>query len=310
MSRLLAGVKDTEENDLGILLDQWARSMKAQRMAGNTIRSYLAGVGALAAWCEAAGRPIILDPDTVEGWTVATLALDRAAATVIARQRGMRRFSAWLAAKGITGADLIAGVKPPKLDDPVVPDLTDDELRAILATTKPGGFHNIRDRAMIRLMFESGARASEVTEMEVEDISVSTGIAIIRRGKGGAGRAVPFSPACGEAIDDYLRLRRKHKLAKAGSTRLWLGGSNRSFGYYGLYNSIARRGEIAGLGDKIHPHQLRHTAAVRWLARGGSTTGLMSVAGWSSIDMLRRYIKAADSRLAAEEARRLDLGDL
>ena len=59
----------------------------------------------------------------------------------------------------------------------------------------------------------------------------------------------------------------------------------------------------------MHPHRLRHTGAVRWLSKGGSPTGLMAVAGWTSLDMLRRYIKAAESGLAAEESRRLDLGD-
>jgi integrase/recombinase XerD len=310
MPRLIAGVKDTDENDLDDLTASWCRSMTAERKSADTIRSYLAGVEAFARWAEAEGRPVLLHPDSIEDWTVAMLGLGRSPATVIARQRGVRRFSAWLYKKDIIAADLILHVKPPKLDDPVVPDLDDKQLRALLATTKPAGFHNVRDRAMIRLMFESGARASEVVAMELEDVSLDAGVAIIRRGKGGAGRPVPFSPACGECIDDYLRARRKHRLAKAGSTRLWLGEAGRTFGYAGLYNSIARRGEAAGLGDKVHPHQLRHSAAVRWLSKGGSTTGLMSIAGWSSIDMLRRYIKAADSRLAADEARRLCLGEL
>ena len=283
--------------------------MRAERKSPDTIRSYLAGAEALARWCGQEGRPVALDQDTLSDWTVALLDAGKAPATVILRQRGARRFSAWLAAKGITEADQIERFRPPKLDEPVVPALSDRDLRALLATCRGREFHHVRDRAVIQLMAETAARAAEVTGMDTADLNLNGGVAIIRRGKGGKGRMVPFSPQCGELIEDYLRLRRRHRLAKAGSTRLWLGSAGRSFGYDGLYNAIQRRGAAAGLKD-VHPHILRHTGAVRWLDRGGSPTGLMAVAGWTSVDMLRRYIKTSESRLAADEARRLDLGDI
>jgi integrase len=88
-----------------------------------------------------------------------------------------------------------------------------------------------------------------------------------------------------------------------------LGESGRAFGYYGLYHTISRRGALIGM-DHLHPHQLRNTSAVRWRKKGGSPTGLMAQAGWASVDMLRRYIRAAESELAAEEADRLHLGDI
>jgi integrase len=72
---------------------------------------------------------------------------------------------------------------------------------------------------------------------------------------------------------------------------------------------ISIRAAAAGI-DGFHPHRLRHTAAHRWLAAGGSESGLMSVAGWTRPDMLMRYTKAQAASRAAEEARRLNLGDL
>ena len=60
----------------------------------------------------------------------------------------------------------------------------------------------------------------------------------------------------------------------------------------------------------FHPHLLRHTAAHRWLAAGGSEGGLVAVAGWTRADMLTRYTKARASDRAADEARRLDLGNI
>jgi integrase/recombinase XerD len=60
----------------------------------------------------------------------------------------------------------------------------------------------------------------------------------------------------------------------------------------------------------FHPHLLRHTAATRWLAAGGSEGGLLSIAGWKRRDMLDRYTSATSSDRAAAQARTLNLGDM
>jgi integrase len=62
--------------------------------------------------------------------------------------------------------------------------------------------------------------------------------------------------------------------------------------------------------EGFHIHRLRHTAASRWLAAGGSEAGLMAVAGWRSRDMLDRYVMDTAMSRAADESRRLNLGDL
>ena len=126
------------------------------------------------------------------------------------------------------------------------------------------------------------------------------------RGKGGKGRSVPFGSQTARAIDRYVRVRRAHRLA--GTPALWLGDRGKPFTYDGLHKSLGMRATMAGV-DGFHPHRLRHTAAHRWLAAGGSEGGLMAVAGWTRPDMLMRYTKAQASARAADEARGLNLGD-
>jgi integrase/recombinase XerD len=117
---------------------------------------------------------------------------------------------------------------------------------------------------------------------------------------------VPFGPQTGRSLDRYVRMRRAHRLAETPA--LWLGGGGQRFGYHGLRVALALRAELAGIKD-FHPHVLRHTAAQRWLSAAGSEGGLMAVAGWSRRDMLDRYTQATASERAAEEARKLNLGD-
>ncbi|WP_454778668.1 tyrosine-type recombinase/integrase [Georgenia muralis] len=136
---------------------------------------------------------------------------------------------------------------------------------------------------------------------------LTAGTAIVRRGKGGKGRVVPFGPQTARAIDRYKRRRAGHRLASTQA--LWLGDRGKGFTYDALYKALTHRARVAGLTG-FHPHQLRHTAAHRWLAAGGSEGGLMAVAGWTRPDMLTRYTKARASERAAAEARALNLGDL
>jgi len=177
----------------------------------------------------------------------------------------------------------------------------------LLAACKGPHLRDRRDEALVRLMVETGLRAGEVVAMTVADLDLKSGSAVIQRGKGGKGRVVPFGPQTGQALDRYLRARRSHRLADTPS--LWLGDRGKAFSYYGLHAALKTRARQAGVSG-FHPHLLRHTAAHRWLAAGGSEGGLMAVAGWTRPDMLLRYTRAHASQRAADEARRLNLGDL
>lgn len=118
---------------------------------------------------------------------------------------------------------------------------------------------------------------------------------------------IPLAVEAAAAIDKYMRARRSHRLND--DPALWLGDRGKHFSYDALHKTLCMRAEMAGIPG-FHPHKLRHTAAHRWLAKGGSEGGLMAVAGWTRPDMLMRYTKAQGSARAAEEAQRLNLGDL
>ncbi|HSJ44829.1 MAG TPA: tyrosine-type recombinase/integrase [Euzebyales bacterium] len=281
--------------------------MAAERKADKTRAVYRMGVEQFLDWCHTEGVKPALEPDTVAAFTNHLLDAGRAPATARLRQLAVRRFSAWLADEDEIDHDLLVKVKPPKLDTAVVDELTDDQLRALIKACAGKSLSCKRDEAIVRFMCETGARAGEVINMTVHDVDLSRGLAVIRRGKGGKGRHVPFGPATGAAIDRYMRARRKH--IKADGPTLWLGERGYGFTYAALWRSLRIRARKAGLGD-VHPHVLRHTFAGRWLDAGGTEQGLMVTAGWSRRDMIDRYSRATSERRAADEARRLGLGDL
>jgi site-specific recombinase XerD len=138
---------------------------------------------------------------------VAALLDDGAApATARSRQLAVRRFSAWLAEEQEIPVDALLGVKAPKLDTKVVEPLTEDEMKLMLKACTGPDLRERRDEALFRLMVETGARAGQVVAISIGDVDLAARTAIVRRGKGGKGRVVPFGPQTAKAIDRYIGL--------------------------------------------------------------------------------------------------------
>jgi integrase/recombinase XerD len=293
--------------DLADLLESWQTHLEAERKSVNTIRLYVAGVRGFLAWCEAKRRPAVLDRASVNAFIADLLRQGAEPATARSRQLALRLFAGWLVEEDELEQNPLAGLKPPKLDAKIVPVLDDSQLRALIRACEGKGLADRRDEALVRLLLETGIRAGECIALTTADVDVRGGLVLIRRGKGGKGRVVAFGPATARALDRYLRLRRQHP--RAASAAFWLGEGGHGFTYDGLHRALGRRAKAAGI-TRFWPHMLRHTMAARWLAKGGSEGGLLAMAGWSHRQMLERYGAATRSERAAEEARRLGLGDL
>jgi integrase/recombinase XerD len=293
--------------DLAALAESWLLELRAVNKAANTIRNYDEGVRNFLKWCETTDTTPELTKATVQ--TFLSDMLDRGLQPTTARSRysALKRFSAWLASEHETPTDDLLGIQPPKLDVKVVDPLSDAELRDLVKVCRGKDFRSRRDEAIVRIMAETGLRAAELLSLKVADLDLPHGTALVRKGKGAKARIVPFSPQTSAALDRYLRIRRDHKLADTQD--VWLGARSNAFNYTGLWRTLAYRAKLAGI-DGMHPHRMRHTAATRWLAAGGSEGGLMQVAGWSKREMLDRYVRATASDRAADEARKLNLGDM
>lgn len=295
------------------LLPEWELALRAEDKTTGTIEAYASGARRYLDWCAATDAAPMFRT-SLQTWMAHLLKVGNAPGTVLARKQSVKRFSAWLLATGQVPGDPFLGVRGPAQRRPIVLPLSDDELRALIATcTHPvhrpdEALHHRRDEAVIRLMLETGIRAGEVVALDLADLDLDIHRITVRRGKGGHLRTIPVGPRTITAIRGYLPERAQHPAASG--PRLWLGERGATFGYDGLNQALRRRAQHAGI-DGFHLHRLRHTAAHRWLAAGGSESGLMAMAGWSRTDMLVRYTRtAAAAERAAAEALHLDLGNL
>lgn len=294
--------------ELRELVESWMLALKVEHKAENTLKLYRAGIEKYLDWCDAQSLPEILDRTQVRTWISSLIDAGAEPATAAARQSAVKRFSRWLLEEDEQDVDPLAGLKPPTQAEKLVQPLSEDELRALLKASSGKEFEDKRDTAVIRVLMDTGLRPGEVAALHLEDVDLGAGLVTVRKSKTGKGRVVHIGPATCAAVDRWLRARRIHRLADG--PMLWLGTRNRGFGYAAMYEALKGRAAVAGITRRFHPHLFRHTAATRWLAAGGSEGGAQASMGWSSRKMLDRYVRATASQRAAEEAKRLNLGEL
>lgn len=292
------------------LAESWVTHLEAERKSPETIKAYTAGLNAYIRWCERLGLPVELEPGPVEKFMAALFESGAEAATVLSRQRGVRRFSAWLA-DDAGAPDRLGRMKPPKLDDKIPPFVDAGQMAALLATCSSRAFNDLRDRAIVSLMAESMVRSDELLMMTRDGVNIRQRTARVERGKGGKGRMVAYSAQTARDLDRYIRARAPHRLA--GEPWLWLPvkrSREPRLTYGGLYTALRRRALAASPPFRLHPHMLRSTGAIAFRRKGGQVTSLMALGGWTDITMVQRYIRAAENDLAIEEAHRLFDGEM
>jgi site-specific recombinase XerD len=249
------------------MIDSWDLHLRAERKSAKTIRTYLEAAQWFAAeylipagftgWDEVRAKQ-------VQEWTVTLLG--RYSDSYANNQfRALQQFFKWHATEDPDEQrpNPMAGLKPPKIGDKLVPVCTDGELAALLGTCKGGGFQNRRDYAIISVFKDTGARLSELAGLTTDDISPRDREAVVT-GKGDKQRTIRFTYDTARALDRYQRERAKHNMARVSA--LWLGVRGGPMTASGVYQMIERRGRDVSV--EVNPHKFRHTFSHVFQGRG------------------------------------------
>jgi len=301
--------------DIVVNNQSFARHLRAGNLSEKTIYAYCGAVDQFAGYLAATGMPqdvATITREHIEAF-ITHLLNTRKPSTAHQRYRGLQAFMKWLAEEHEIPETPMRNMKPPRLPEMSVPVLSETQLRTLLRTCESGhSFEERRDAALMRVFIDTGARLAEITNLrwnprddENNDVDLEQG-ALRVLGKGRRMRLVPLGAKAVKSLDRYVRARAKHPLADR--PWLWIGLKGQMTDS-GIRQVIWRRGQQAGLGTNIHPHQLRHSAAHAWLADGGAETTLMTLMGWRSRAMLSRYASSTAQERAMDDHRRRGLGD-
>lgn len=285
------------------LLESWELSLHGKRP--RTVVLYLTEVRRFAAWLadhdRAGGGDLVqVTKRDVEAWIGAMRAQGRAQATIRSRWIALRNLYGWATEEGEVTENPVARVKVDKPNPPAPNVISEADLVALLKVCEGADFYSRRDLAMVRTLIATGLRVSEFVALELADLDLRSRVAVVRDGKGGRSRVVKFDPGTAAALDRYKRIRARHRYAD--SPKLWIGFRG-PMSRKGVPETLAKRAKQAGIGH-VHPHQLRHSWADRWLAAGGTEGDLMRLGGWESAEIMRRYgeSRAVDRALSAYDA--------
>jgi integrase/recombinase XerD len=287
-------------------VDAYLRHISIERgLSDNTVAAYRRDLAGYVAWL---GERGIDDSADVTAAVVAEFATERAsaqppvAASSLARlQSSVRGLHRFLAREGIEPVDPSARLRPPKQPRRLPKALTIDQVEALLdasgpapameadaAPGAPGDLTGLRDRALLELLYATGARVSEIVQLDVDDLAHGDVIRV--RGKGSKERIVPVGSYARAAVDAYLT-RARPELSRRGraTPKLFLGARGAPLSRQSAWLVIHAAAERAQLSAHVSPHTLRHSFATHLLQGGADVRVVQELLGHASVATTQIY---------------------
>lgn len=196
--------------------------------------------------------------------------------------------------------DIIA-MRPKKHEKPVIPFLTEEELKALLAQPDPSTRRGLRDLTLLSLLYDSGARVQEITDLKLKDIRLTNPAMVTLTGKGRKARQVPLMKETCKLLDAYIRNFNLN--SEPLTSPLFFNQKGQALSRYGITYILKKyvsQAELDSDTRKISPHVLRHTKAMHLLRAGVNMIYIRDFLGHVDISTTEVY-----ARIDAEMKRKV-----
>jgi integrase/recombinase XerD len=217
-------------------------------------------------------------------------------ATIHRKAACLRSFYRHLRREGLLEADPTATVTAPRRGRKLPQVLTRGEVTKLLDQPRGTAPTDLRDRALLELMYACGLRASEAIGLDVSDVDVDEGV-LRARGKGSKERVVPVGHTAVEAVRRYLERGRPALVGARLESHLFVNFRGGALTRQGLYKIVRRHATSAGLADRMSPHTLRHTFATHLLAGGCDLRSVQEMLGHADVATTQLYTHLSSERL-------------
>ncbi|MFT4260767.1 site-specific tyrosine recombinase XerD [Microbacterium sp.] len=274
-------------------LDAYLRHVTIERgLSAHTVGAYRRDLAGYVEWLGGHGiaETAEITPALVGSFVAErSSALPPPAATSLARlQSSVRGWHRFLVREGIDDDDPTGRLRPPKAPRRLPKALTIDQVERLLAAPSAEEPTGIRDRALLELLYATGARVSEAVGLDVDDLA--HGDVLRLRGKGSKERIVPIGSYARDAVDAYLTRVRPLLAAKGrASAKLFLGARGAPLSRQSAWLIIRSAAERARITAEISPHTLRHSFATHLLQGGADVRVVQELLGHASVATTQIY---------------------
>ncbi|GLI39180.1 site-specific tyrosine recombinase XerD [Geobacter hydrogenophilus] len=208
----------------------------------------------------------------------------------------VRMFHRFLLVEGYAEANPTAIIEAPKTLAKLPQILTGREVEALLAAPGSDSALDVRDRAMLELLYATGLRVSELVGLGVRDVNVTAGY-LMAFGKGGKERLVPMGESACAAVSGYLVEARPEMDRNGDNANLFLTRLGDRMTRQAFWNIIKKRAIEAGIRKTISPHTLRHSFATHLLENGADLRSVQTMLGHADLATTQIYTHVTRERL-------------
>ena len=295
---------DVVDGILPLEVEEFLVWLAAERgRSPNTLASYRRDLRHYQAWCSERGADVLtIGLDDLRQFVAERKASGLAPASVARQLAAIRMLHRYLASERHRSDDPTARLDGVKVPAGLPKPLAEDEVVSLLDAVVGDDPVARRDRALLELLYATGARVSEVVGLSLGDIDYDASLVRLL-GKGDKERIVPFGTTAARALDGWFETSGRAALSpdrwrrRGDAEAVFLNRSGGRLSRQGAWLVVRKYGERVGLGDRLSPHVLRHSCATHLLDHGADLRIVQEMLGHSSISTTQVYTRVSQERL-------------
>jgi integrase/recombinase XerD len=271
--------------------------------SANTLAAYRRDLRSYCAWLAAHGTAVLdVDSDTLVAFVGERRASGSAPSSVARQLAAIRMLHRYLAIEGHRPNDPTANLEGVKVPSGIPKPLTETQVNSLLDAVVGHEPIDHRDRALLELLYATGARISEAVGLSIGDLDID-GRLVRLYGKGSKERIVPFGSSAAGALDDWFSPRGRARLVPTRWQRrddaeaVFLNNRGGRLTRQAAWLVVKKYSRRAGLADDLSPHVLRHSCATHLLDHGADLRVVQEMLGHVSISTTQVYTRVSQERL-------------
>lgn len=211
---------------------------------------------------------------------------DFKAATISRNVASMKAFFGFLTREHFIEQNVAERLQAPKIEKKLPEIMTEDEVTALLEQPTGDSPKELRDKAMLELLYATGIRVTELINLRMDNVNLKTDCVVCRDGN--KERVIPFGLKARNALIDYLTHGRE-ALTSDGAEVLFVNCNGQSMSRQGFWKLLKAYAKKAGIKTEITPHTLRHSFAAHMVENGADLRSVQEMMGHSDISSTQIY---------------------